>query len=92
MKRSMRTLDSLGESAGNLKHFDRSALLKELRMSVLFTVGRHDEAPPETIRRFASEVPGAEVHIFENSAHMTMVTERDAYAEALRTFLRAAER
>jgi proline-specific peptidase len=77
---------------GNLKHFDRSALLKELRMPVLFTAGRHDEARPETIRRFARDVPGVEVRIFENSAHMTMVTERDAYAATLRTFLRAAER
>lgn len=77
---------------GNLRHFDRSALLKELRMPVLFTAGRYDEARPETVQRFAREVPSAEVRIFEQSAHMAMLTERDAYVAALRGFLRTSER
>ena len=77
---------------GSLKHFDRSAVLRELRMPVLFTVGRHDEATPETVQRFARDVSNAQVRIFERSAHMAMVTERYAYAEAVSAFLRAAER
>jgi proline iminopeptidase len=77
---------------GSLRHFDRSAVLRELRMPVLFTVGRHDEATPETVQRFAREVSNAQVRIFERSAHMAMVTERDAYAVAVSAFLRAAER
>jgi proline iminopeptidase len=79
-------------ATGSLLHFDRSTVLKELRMPVLFTVGRNDEARPETIQRFAREVPGAEVRIFERSAHMAMLTEREAYVEALRAFLRASDR
>lgn len=77
---------------GSLKHFDRSAVLAELRVPVLFTVGRHDEALPETVQRFARMVPNAQVRTFEHSAHMAMVTEREAYADAVRTFLRSAER
>ncbi len=77
---------------GSLKHFDRSAVLEELRVPVLFTVGRHDEAIPETVQRFARMVPNAELRVFERSAHMAMVTERDTYADAVRTFLRSAER
>jgi proline iminopeptidase len=77
---------------GSLRHFDRSALLKELRMPVLFTVGRYDEAVPETVQRFARYVPNAEVRIFEHSAHLAMVTERDAYADAVRAFLQSSAR
>ena len=76
---------------GSLKHFDRSAVLKDLRMPVLFTVGRQDEATPETIQRFARDVPNARMRVFERSAHMAMLTERDTYADAVRAFLRAAE-
>ena len=76
---------------GSLKYFDRSAVLKELRMPVLFTAGRHDEAVPATVQRFAREVPNARVRVFERSAHMAMLTEREAYADAVGAFLRAAE-
>jgi proline iminopeptidase len=77
---------------GNLQSFDRSGLLTTLRMPVLFTAGRSDEARPETVERFAQAVPNAEVQIFENSAHLPMLTERDAYAAAIREFLRRTER
>ncbi len=73
---------------GNLRSFDRSATLAGLTMPVLFTAGRNDEARPETVERFARTVPGAEVRIFEASAHMTMLTEREAYVAAIRDFLR----
>jgi pimeloyl-ACP methyl ester carboxylesterase len=42
---------------------------------------------PETVKHFHSLVPGAEMRIFENSAHITMLDEPDAYAEAIRSFL-----
>ena len=61
-------------------------------MPVLFTVGRHDEATPETVQRFARDVPNAQVRIFERSAHFAMLTERDAYASAVGAFFRSAER
>jgi proline iminopeptidase len=76
---------------GSLKHFDRSEMLREIQVPVLFTVGRHDEALPETVQRFAQSVPNATVRVFERSAHMAMVTERDAYAAAVRAFLRSAD-
>jgi proline iminopeptidase len=77
---------------GNLRGFDRSALLGSLEIPVLFTAGRSDEARPETVERFARAVPDAEVRIFENSAHLPMLTERDAYTDAIRAFLRRVER
>jgi pimeloyl-ACP methyl ester carboxylesterase len=42
---------------------------------------------PGTVKHFHSLVPGAEMRIFENSAHITMLDEPDAYAEAIRSFL-----
>lgn len=77
---------------GNLRTFDRSAVLPTLTMPVLFTAGRQDEARPATVERFAAMVPDATVRIFELSAHMTMLTEREAYLAAVRDFLRSAER
>lgn len=77
---------------GNLRTFDRSATLAGLTMPVLFTAGRNDEARPETVERFAKTVANAEVKIFEKSAHMTMLTEREAYVAAVRDFLRRQER
>lgn len=77
--------------AGNLKTFDRSELLPRLTMPVLFTAGRMDEARPATVERFAATVSNARVVIFERSAHMAMLTERDAYVAAVRAFLREVE-
>jgi proline-specific peptidase len=77
---------------GNLRRFDRSRTLAELTMPVLFTAGRNDEARPETVERFAQTVRNAEVKIFEQSAHMTMLTEREAYVAAVREFLRKHDR
>jgi proline iminopeptidase len=76
---------------GNLRTFDRSTVLKNLQIPVLFTAGRHDEARPGTVERFAREVPNAKVRIFEKSAHLAMLTERQAYVEVMRAFLRNSE-
>lgn len=73
---------------GNLKEFDRSATLATLELPILFTAGRNDEAVPATVERFAATARNAEVKIFEQSAHMAMLTEREAYVAALRDFLR----
>ena len=74
-------------ATGTLKDYNREADLRKLDLPVLFTTGRHDEARPETVQHFQSLVPGAELQIFEDSAHMTMLDEPDTYAEAIRAFL-----
>jgi proline iminopeptidase len=72
---------------GTLKNYDREDFLTQLEVPVLFTAGRHDEATPETVQHFHSLVPDSRIAIFENSAHMTMLDEPDAYADAVRRFL-----
>lgn len=74
-------------ATGTLKDYNREADLPKLDLPVLFTTGRHDEATPETVQHFQSLVPGAELRVFEDSAHMTMLDEPDTYAEAIRAFL-----
>jgi len=74
-------------ATGTLKDYNRERELAGLDLPVLFTTGRYDEATPETVEHFRSLVPGAELIIFEDSAHMTMLDEADAYAAAIREYL-----
>lgn len=62
-------------------------MLPELNLPVLFTVGRYDEATPQSVEYFHSLVPDSRLAIFENSAHMTMLDEPDEYINAVRGFL-----
>lgn len=80
------------EVTGTLRDYEREAYLPELDLPVLITAGRHDEVTPETAERYQDLVPGAKIAIFENSAHMTMLDEPDAYADAIRDFLNEVDR
>lgn len=75
-------------ATGNLRSFDRAATLAELDLPILLTAGRNDEARPETVERFARTARNAEVKVFERSAHVAMLTDREAYVAAIRAFLR----
>ena len=79
-------------ATGNLKDYDRSGRLKEISVPTLFTCGRYDEATPTSTAWYQSLVPKAKLVVFENSAHLTMLEERDRYIETVRSFLKEAER
>lgn len=72
---------------GTLRDFDVTDRLNEIEIPSLFTCGRFDEATPKTTEYYASLVPGAEYHVFENSAHMPGVEEPQAFANKMREFL-----
>lgn len=74
-------------ATGTLSTYERERELERLGLPVLYTAGRYDEATPESVERFRDLTPKAEIAIFENSAHMTMLDEPDAYAAAIRDFL-----
>jgi len=76
---------------GNLKDYDRLKRLKEISVPTLFTCGRYDEATPESTALYHSLVPKSKMVVFENSAHMTMIEERERYIETVRSFLRHTE-
>lgn len=78
-------------ATGNLKDYDRTARLREIRVPVLFTAGRHDEATPETTRWYHELTPGSSFVVFENSSHLAMVEETAHYVDTVRHFLWSAE-
>jgi proline-specific peptidase len=72
---------------GNLKNWDITAKLPEIKVPTLVTSGRHDEATPliaETVHR---GIRGSEWVMFENSSHMAHVEEADRYMMVLDEFL-----
>jgi proline iminopeptidase len=79
-------------ATGTLVELDLAPRLAELRLPVLFTCGRHDEATPDTVGSYRSAVAGAELVVFEGSSHTAHLEEPDHYLEVLRRFLARAER
>ena len=73
--------------SGLVRDYSLSPRLGALRCPCLFMCGRFDEATPEAHEYFASLVPGAQVHIFERSAHHPFATERDESLRVTREFL-----
>jgi proline iminopeptidase len=76
---------------GTLATYDGTSRLPALGLPMLFTCGRYDEATPTTTAAYASLVPGAEVAVFERSAHVPHLEEPERYVATLRAFLRRAE-
>lgn len=74
-------------ATGSLSTYEREDVLPGLDLPVLFTAGRFDEATPATVEHFQSLVPDSRLVIFENSAHMTMIDEPEAFVETVRQFL-----
>lgn len=73
---------------GLVKEYNLSPRLNSLDCPCLFMCGRFDEATPEAHEYFASLVPGALFHVFEQSAHHPFATEREESLHVLREFLR----
>ena len=80
-----------GPVTGNLKGWDITDRLDELRVPTLLTVGRHDEMWPSHMADMQARIPGSELVIFENSSHMAFVEEREAYMETMTRFLDRSE-
>jgi proline iminopeptidase len=76
---------------GNLRSYERTDRLGELRMPTLFVVGRHDEITPEAAGAYAAGIRGAELTVFEQSAHLQTIEEPARAVAVLRDFLRRVE-
>jgi proline iminopeptidase len=69
-------------------HIDVEDRLGDVAHPVLVIAGRHDRAcPVEGATAIADGVPGAELVVLEESAHMTYVEEPERYLAAVRGFL-----
>jgi proline iminopeptidase len=78
-------------ATGSLRGFDVTSRLHEIKVPLLFTAGRYDEARPETVKTFADLVPGSRVEILENSGHSAPVEEPERYAAILESFFESSE-
>lgn len=76
---------------GNLKDFDCTERLHEINVPTLYTCGRYDEATPESTEYFKSLTPNAQIHIFEQSAHMPYLEEPDEFLQVISQFLREVD-
>lgn len=80
-----------GPVIGNLKGWDITNRLGEIRVPTLLTVGRHDEMWPSHMAEMQARISGSELLIFENSSHMAFVEEREAYMATMNRFLDRVE-
>jgi proline iminopeptidase len=76
---------------GNLRGYDRTSRLHELRLPVLLLAGEYDEARPETIREFAGLIPGARFQLVEGAAHSITLDQPEQVVSLVRDFLRTVE-
>lgn len=73
---------------GNLKDWDITARLREIKVPTLVTVGRYDEVTPKVAETIHKGITGSKLVVFENSGHLTMWDEKENYLKTLREFLR----
>jgi proline iminopeptidase len=73
------------------KDYDLTDRLHEIAVPTLLTCGRFDEARPEETAWYGSLVPGSEMVVFEQSAHVAHLEEPERYLQELRGFLRRTE-
>jgi pimeloyl-ACP methyl ester carboxylesterase len=67
---------------------DYTAMLSRIKCPTLILAGRHDAVTRVSVQRdMARRIPGAQLVILENSAHMMMFEEPEATSEAMRQWL-----
>jgi proline-specific peptidase len=76
---------------GNLRNWDRTDDLGRIRVPSLVTCGRHDKFVPECAERLNAGIASCELHVFEQSAHMSHLEEPESLLAVTREFLDRAE-
>ncbi|MFT4414324.1 proline iminopeptidase-family hydrolase [Fredinandcohnia humi] len=76
---------------GNLKKFDCTSELHQIKIPTLYTCGRYDEATPKSTEYFSSLTPNSQFHVFEQSAHMPYLEEQEEYVRVVGDFLRKTD-
>ena len=76
---------------GTLKNYDRVARLKEIKVPVLFTCGRFDEASPAATTRYHQALPGSKIYIFEDASHGHHIEKTLEYLSVVRDFMKKHE-
>src|SRR5215471_15092910 len=76
---------------GNIKDWDRTNRLSEIRVPTLITSGRHDESTPLLNEVLHNGIAGSQWSLFEQSSHMAHVEERESYLAAVKAFIEEVE-
>ena len=76
---------------GNLREWDRLDRLAEIKQPTLITVGRFDEITPACAETLREGIPNSRMVIFENSAHLAHLEEKEDYLETVSDFLEEVE-
>lgn len=72
---------------GTLQTVDLTPRLGELRLPVLLTCGRYDEATPATVAAYCRRIADARQKVFENGSHSHHLEEAEEYLAGVREFL-----
>lgn len=76
---------------GNLSEWDRTDRLHEITVPTLITVGRYDELTPACAETMHQGIPNSRVVIFEESAHVAHLEEREKYLRVVADFMADVE-
>ena len=76
---------------GTLRSWSVAGRLGEISVPTLVTCGRYDECTPEMSAAIAGAIPGAELVIFEESAHFAQAEEPERYRQVVARFLDRVE-
>jgi proline iminopeptidase len=72
---------------GELRNWSCTDRAGRLEMPILLTSGRHDEVAPVLMKDALALLPTANLHMFDNSAHMPHLEEPEQYLDVVDTFL-----
>ncbi len=74
---------------GTFKNWERWDDLHKISTRTLVIGAQYDEMDPEQMRRVASLIPGAKLHICPNGSHLDMYDDQQSYFGALIPFLKS---
>lgn len=72
---------------GNLKDWDRTERLDSITVPTLILAGRYDEVSPECSETLHRGISGSQLKIFEHSAHLPHIEEKESYLHHVGAFL-----
>lgn len=79
-------------ATGNLKDYDRTNKLSDIKIPTLFITGEFDEARPSTVQYYQSLVPNSRFVMIEDAAHLTMHDNPEKDIQTISSFLHDIER
>ena len=77
---------------GNLKNYDNTRRLKDIKVPTLFMSGEFDEARSNTVEYYKSLVPGAQIALIKDAAHLTMQDHPRIHNKVVKEFLNSLEK